>query len=104
LFLGCNLNPCSKHSWASCAEREIPNQLSFFILSSLVNPADQTRPNSHQFSVKSIASKSILFFYLFVGKRARKHKKHQQIPYQIIRESFEKFFLADEKNWKHLNE
>jgi hypothetical protein len=42
---------------------KIPNRLPFLILSSLVNPADQTRPNSHQFLKKSIASKSILFFY-----------------------------------------
>jgi hypothetical protein len=76
---------------------KISNRLPFFIFSLLANPADQTRPNPHQFLIKSLARKSILVFHLFVVKRARnRRKKHQQIRYQIIRENFEiKFFGRD---------
>jgi hypothetical protein len=83
----------SENCWKFCADfwtsrtrehptQADPNQLPFFILSSLANPDDQTRANSNQFSIKSTTSKLILSSLFQCWSSGPQHKKkHLQNPY-----------------------
>jgi hypothetical protein len=65
---------------------KISNQLPFFILSSLVSPADQTRPNFHQFSISR--SQASQFFFFFIVDQAGPQRK------VFIQKGGQNFFLV----------